>query len=106
MFGKPQWFATKSDRSWPVPRTWQGWAYLLLGAGVIVAPAGVLAARGQWIEAILWSLIAGVFGVLELRQLRRDCRAVSEFDQLFRIDGDGNDASVFSERYKLMPPKR
>lgn len=106
MFGKPEWFATKSDRAWPVPRAWQGWAYMLLGTAVIVAPTGILAARGQWIEALLWGLIAGVFGVLEVRQLHRDCRAVSEFDQLFRIEGDDNQASVLSERYELIPPKR
>jgi hypothetical protein len=71
MFGKPNWFRPKMIGFGLKPVTWQGWAYTLAWAGVVLLPFWALMMRHQPLEALTW--IGCSIGVLayDVWQIRR-----------------------------------
>ena len=54
MFGKPQWFRSKTFGWGLVPIRWQGWGYTAGWAAAIALPFMLLVGRHQAMEATAW----------------------------------------------------
>jgi hypothetical protein len=71
MFGKPTWFRPKVIGYGLKPVTWQGWAYTLTWAGVLLVPFWALLLRQQVVEALAWlgcSIAALGYDVWQIRR--------------------------------------
>ena len=71
MFGKPNWFRPKMIGYGLKPVTWQGWAYTLTWAAILLLPFLALLLRHQPVEALTW--LGCSVGVLayDVWQIRR-----------------------------------
>jgi hypothetical protein len=54
MYGKAEWFRPKMTGFGLRPVTWQGWAYTLAWAGIILTPFWALLMRHQPLESLTW----------------------------------------------------
>jgi hypothetical protein len=77
MFGKPEWFTRRKYSGWGLtPKTWQGWAYILVVAAPIAAiPQAWFLDGGLKVAAMLaWALL-GCIDLLDIMaKLRKDER--------------------------------
>ena len=58
MFGKPEWFHEKTSGWGLYPVAWQGWAYTVVWASVLVLPFLLLLNRSQLPEAGAWLAVS------------------------------------------------
>jgi hypothetical protein len=77
MFGKPEWFTRRKYSGWGLtPKTWQGWAYILVIAAPIIAiPSASFLDGGLKVAAMLaWSLIACIDLLDIMTKIKKDER--------------------------------
>jgi hypothetical protein len=79
MFGKPEWFTRRKYTGWGLtPKTWQGWAYILVfAAPLILIPEATFLPGDMKVAAMLaWALI-GCLDILDIMaKLKKDEREV------------------------------
>lgn len=71
MFGNPTWFRPKIIGYGLKPVTWQGWAYTLTWAVVLLVPFWALLMRHQVVEALAWLGCSVAFLCYDVWQIRR-----------------------------------
>ena len=70
MFGNPVWFRLRT-KGWGVrPVSWQGWAYTLAWAAVLLLPFWGLFARHQVVEGLAWLACSIGLMSLDVRHIR------------------------------------
>jgi hypothetical protein len=89
MFGKPEWFVTKTS-GWALkPAHWQGWIYTLTWAFVVVGPFLFLALRSQFLEAGVWITTAMAGFTWDTRDILRQMKQRTEVEEFFYIGENG-----------------
>jgi hypothetical protein len=102
MFGKPEWFREKKIGWKLTPTCWQGWAYALCWAAIVVLPFLLLLAVDRVPEAFVWLAVSSGTLVWDVRQLLGQIRtAGANEDVLYIADEDAKDSRVETPKYDL-----
>jgi len=88
MFGKPHWFRKKKIGWGLTPITFQGWAYAVTWAAVLVIPFAMLVLRHQAVEAMIWLTVAGGFLLYDVRHIMVAMEPPAAADDVLYIGDD------------------
>ncbi len=69
MFGKPNWFRSKTFGWGLTPITWRGWVYAAAWGGLLVAPFSLLITSHRELEAVVWLVCGSGLLVYDVRSI-------------------------------------
>ncbi len=101
MFGKPEWF-DENNSGWGLsPKSWQGWAYTVIWAGVLVAPSSLLLSQFKLPETGIWLIASASFLLYDLCSTKRKMRAQKDLDNLYYISEESVAPPVSTDNFDL-----
>lgn len=100
MFGNADWFEAGSRPLGLRPKGLPGKIYLATWGIVLALPTLILAARGQWLETLVWLAFVTAVSLFDLKDLRKQRRQQASYDDLIYIGENGADQAS-TEKYDL-----
>lgn len=100
MFGKQEWFRLSNSGKLAVPASAQGWCYLIIWGGVILAPLLLLVVLGLIFEAGIWIVAASIASLLDVRKIRQRLSEPDEKD-LFYVGNEDPESHVKTQNFEL-----